>query len=106
MSLCGKRLNQSFQKFHTIPFTGSKFCHKSNLFKDNEKYYFIDVFGGSGALTLIMKYYFLNLPDKKFKVKFILNDYDKILNKVDKTLSKCNEIINDIKKENTTKTKN
>ena len=107
--MSSKRTTYQSSKFHTIPFTGSKFCHKSklnnlfndklDLFKDNETYYFIDVFGGSGALTLIMKYYFLNLPGKKFKVKFILNDYDKIIDKVDKTLNKCNEIINEIKKE-------
>ena len=107
--MSSKRTTYQSSKFHTIPFIGSKFCHKSklnnlfnnklDLFKDNETYYFIDVFGGSGALTLIMKYYFLNLPDKKFKVKFILNDYDKIIDKVDETLNKCNEIVNEIKKE-------
>lgn len=99
-----------FKNINSIPFVGSKWKYRNKIyniinndefFKDklNNNFIFIDVFGGSGALTLIFKEIFKNST-------FIFNDHDMIItndlneNIIDETIKKSNEIIKEIK-ENT-----
>lgn len=97
-----------FKNISSIPFIGSKWKYRNklnDLFKNNDKinlndkYIFVDVFGGSGALTIIFKTIFKN--DNNI---YIFNDYDEIItdkdNKfiIDEHIKKANEIMNEIKK--------
>lgn len=94
-----------FKNISSIPFIGSKWKYRNiifNIINDkyndllNDKFLIIDLFGGSGALTIIFKQLFKNSI-------FILNDYDEILtdkngfNKIDNTIKLYNDIINEIK---------
>lgn len=96
-----------FKNISSIPFIGSKWRYRNKIFniisnddffkdKLNNNFIFIDVFGGSGALTLIFKEIFKNST-------FIFNDYDRIItndlneNIIDETIKKGNEIIKEIK---------
>lgn len=107
----------SFKNVSSIPFIGSKWKYRkvitekvlNNVKKEalNDKYLIIDLFGGSGSLTIIFKQLFN-------KSVFVLNDYDEILtdkqghNKIDDTINLYNEIINKIRlqlKEHKTKEK-
>lgn len=65
----------------SIAFVGSKWRYRNkifdiiiNEFKDNlnDKFLIIDLFGGSGSLTIIFKEIFKNSI-------FVLNDYDEII---------------------------
>lgn len=97
-----------FKNISSVPFIGSKWKYRNklnDLFKNNDKidlndkYIFVDVFGGSGALTIIFKTIFKN--DGNI---YIFNDYDEIItnkdNKfiIDEHIKKANEIMNEIKK--------
>lgn len=97
-----------FKNISSVPFIGSKWKYRNklnDLFKNNDKinlndkYIFVDVFGGSGALTIIFKTIFKN--DDNI---YIFNDYDEIItdkdNKfiIDEHIKKANEIMNEIKK--------
>ena len=88
----------------SIAFVGSKWRYRNkifdiiiNEFKDNlnDKFLIIDLFGGSGSLTIIFKEIFKNSI-------FVLNDYDEIItdkenkNKIDNTITRFNEIKNEI----------
>jgi hypothetical protein len=72
---------------------------KSKNINFDDKYIFVDVFGGSGALTIIFKTIFKNNDNI-----YIFNDYDEIItnkdNKfiIDENIKKANKIINEIKK--------
>lgn len=94
-----------FKNISSIPFIGSKWKYRNvifNIINDkyndllNDKFLIIDLFGGSGALTIIFKQLFKNSI-------FVLNDYDEILtdkngfNKIDNTIKLYNDIINEIK---------
>lgn len=97
-----------FKNISSVPFIGSKWKYRNklnDLFKNNDKidlndkYIFVDVFGGSGALTIIFKTIFKN--DNNI---YIFNDYDEIItdkdNKfiIDEHIKKANEIMKEIKK--------
>lgn len=97
-----------FKNISSVPFIGSKWKYRNklnDLFKNNDKidlndkYIFVDVFGGSGALTIIFKTIFKN--DNNI---YIFNDYDEIItNKddkfiIDENIKKANEIMKEIKK--------
>ena len=97
-----------FKNISSVPFIGSKWKYRNklnDLFKNNDKidlndkYIFVDVFGGSGALTIIFKTIFKNNDNI-----YIFNDYDEIItnkdNKfiIDEHIKKANEIMNEIKK--------
>lgn len=88
----------------SIPFIGSKFRYAKklkNIFNtiqiDKTKNYNIyDVFGGSGACTIIFKDIFPNSS-------FTMNDYDKIItddennNIIDDSIKKTNIILNELR---------
>lgn len=97
-----------FKNCSSIPFVGSKWKYRNkikNIIENNknidlnDKYIVIDIFGGSGALTIIFK----NILKNNNNV-FICNDYDKIITDgngnliIDDTINKTNEILNEIKK--------
>lgn len=97
-----------FKNISSLPFIGSKWKYRNklnDLFKNNnkidlnDKYIFVDVFGGSGALTIIFKNIFKNNDNI-----YIFNDYDEIItnkdNKfiIDENIKKANEIMKEIKK--------
>ena len=97
-----------FKNISSVPFIGSKWKYRNklnDLFKNNDKidlndkYIFVDVFGGSGALTIIFKTIFKN--DNNL---FIFNDYDEIITDkddkfiIDENIKKANEIMKEIKK--------
>lgn len=87
-----------------IPFIGSKFRYAKKLktlfntvpIDKNQHYNIYDVFGGSGACTLIFKDIFPNSS-------FTLNDYDKIItdddnnNVIDDTINKANTILSELR---------
>ena len=56
----------------------------------NDQYIYVDLFGGSGYLSYVVKYIFPN-------AKVIYNDYDNYLDRV-KHISDTNNIIQDINK--------
>lgn len=88
----------------SIPFIGSKFRYAKKLktiFKDipidkNINYNIYDIFGGSGACTIIFKDIFPNSS-------FTLNDYDKNItddennNIIDDTIKKTNMILSELR---------
>ena len=88
----------------SIPFIGSKFRYAKKLktiFKDipidkTQNYNIYDIFGGSGACTLILKDIFPNSS-------FTMNDYDKIItddennNIIDDIINKANIILNELR---------
>lgn len=97
-----------FKNISSVPFIGSKWKYRNklnDLFKNNDKidlndkYIFVDVFGGSGALTIIFKTIFKN--DNNI---YIFNDYDEIITDkddkfiIDENIKKANEIMKEIKK--------
>lgn len=87
-----------------IPFIGSKYRYKNKIYNilngvgfDFQKEWIIfDIFGGSGALSLIFKSLCPNS-------KIIFNDYDNIItnneniNVIDNSIDTANKIINEIK---------
>ena len=93
-----------FKNCSSIPFIGSKWKYrnklyeilKNNNFDFNKEYLIYDIFGGSGALSLIFK---CMCPNSKI----VFNDYDEIItdkqgnNKIDISINKSNKIINEIK---------
>lgn len=95
-----KRIN-IFKGITAMPYRGSKWKFRNQIyeglkgikFDDDLKIY--DLFGGSGALSIIFK---CILP----KAKIILNDYDQIIekdgkNKVDESLTLANKVLNELK---------
>ena len=93
-----------FKNCSSIPFIGSKWKYrnklyeilKNNNFDFNKEYLIYDIFGGSGALSLIFK---CMCPNSKI----VFNGYDEIItdkqgnNKIDISINKSNRIINEIK---------
>lgn len=89
----------------SIPFIGSKFRYAKKLktifntipIDKTKNYNIYDVFGGSGACTIIFKDIFPNSS-------YTLNDYDKIItddennNIIDDTINKANVILNELRK--------